>query len=145
MKKTDTLVDMLSSDIENKDVLEVACGTADFSVSAARIANSVSCIDLDSSRLNALIGRKNISFQIMDAAKMSFADDTFDTIVLYNSFFHIQTQWNEIEKECRRVLKSGGKICIVGTWKLDISLMIDCFGDNAVMQNGFLIVKTANE
>ena len=35
MKKTDALVNMLISDIESKEVLEVACGAADFSVSAA--------------------------------------------------------------------------------------------------------------
>lgn len=57
MKKTDALVKKLTSDIENKDVLEVACGTADFSVSAAQLANSVSCIDLDDSRLTDLTGK----------------------------------------------------------------------------------------
>ena len=145
MKKTDALVKILASDIENKDVLEVACGTADFSVSASHIANSVSCIDLDDSRLNDLVDQNSISFKIMDAAKMSFPDDTFDTIVIYNAFFHIQTQWNEIEKECKRVLKSKGIIYIVGTWKLDTNLMTDVFGDYALRKDSFLIVRMVNE
>ena len=34
MKKTDTIVKVLKEDIEKKDVLEVACGAADFSMSA---------------------------------------------------------------------------------------------------------------
>ena len=144
MKKTDALVKILTSDIENKDVLEVACGTADFSVSAAQLANSVSCIDLDDSRLTDLTGKNNVSFQIMDASEMTFLKDTFDTIVIYNAFFHIQTQWSEIEKECLRVLKSRGIIYIVGTWKLDTSLMKDVFGDKAFWQDNFLIVKIAN-
>ena len=144
MKKTDALVKILTSDIENKDVLEVACGTADFSVSAAQLANSVSCIDLDDSRLTDLTGKNNVSFQIMDASEMTFLKDTFDTIVIYNAFFHIQTQWSEIEKECLRVLKSRGIIYIVGTWKLDTSLMKDVFGDKAFWQDDFLIVKIAN-
>ena len=144
MKKTDALVKMLNSDIENKDVLEVACGTADFSVSAAQLANSVSCIDLDDSRLTDLTGKNNVSFKIMDASEMTFLKDTFDTIVIYNAFFHIQTQWSEIEKECLRVLKSKGIIYIVGTWKLDTSLMKDVFGDKAFWQEDFLIVKIAN-
>ena len=144
MKKTDALVKILYSDIENKDVLEVACGTADFSVSAAQLANSVSCIDLDDSRLTDLTGKNNVSFQIMDASEMTFLKDTFDTIVIYNAFFHIQTQWSEIEKECLRVLKSRGIIYIVGTWKLDTSLMKDVFGDKAFWQDNFLIVKIAN-
>ena len=59
MKKTDRLVNILASDIEHKDVLEVACGAADFSISAARIANRVSCIDLDDSCHNNSINLLN--------------------------------------------------------------------------------------
>ena len=74
---------------------------------------------------------------------MDYPDNTFDTIVLYNSFFHIRSQWNEIERECKRVVKDDGMICIVGTWKLDTNLMKEMFGDDAKWQNGFLIVKMA--
>ena len=145
MKKTDILVKMLASDIESKDILEVACGTADFSVSAAKIANRVSCIDLDDSRLNDLSEQERITFQIMDAANMSFPDRVFDTIVIYNAFFHIQSQWNEIEKECKRVLKRSGIIYIVGTWKLDTNLMADVFGHYTIQKDDFLIVKMVND
>lgn len=141
MKKTDALVDLLISDIERKDVLEVACGTADFSISAARFANRVSCIDLDDSRLNQQGKQANIRFQIMDASKMTFSDNTFDTIVLYNSFFHIQSHWNEIERECKRVVRDEGAIYVVGTWKLDTNLIKGIFGDNAKWLNGFLIAR----
>ena len=127
MKKTDALVNLLISNIEDKIVLEAACGTADFSLSAARFARSVSCIDLDGSRLNQQIKQPNIHFQVMDASKMDYPDNAFDTIVLYNSFCHIQSQWNEIEREC----------------KLDTNLMKEMFGDDAKWQNGFLIVKIA--
>lgn len=141
MKKTDTLVNMFASDIAHKDILEVACGAADFSVSAAHIANSVSCIDIDDSRLNNQVMQNNIRFQIMDASKMLYSENKFDTIVIYNSFFHIQSQWDIIEKECKRVIKGTGKIYIIGTWSLDTNLMIDTFGDNAIWHDGFLIVK----
>lgn len=141
MKKTDALVDLLIADIESKDVLEVACGTADFSISAARYANSVSCIDLDDSRLNQQGKQANIHFQIMDASKMAFSDNIFDTIVLYNSFFHIQSHWKEIERECKRVVKHEGVIYIVGTWRLDTNLMGEIFGDGAKWKDGFLIVQ----
>lgn len=144
MKKTDMLVNMLASDIKNKDILEVACGTADFSVSATRIANRVSCIDLDDSRLNNLVEHNRVTFQIMDAAKMAYADNTFDTIVIYNSLFHIRMQWDDIEKECKRVLKNKGTIYVVGTWKLDTNLMEELFGDNAFWRDGFLIARIVN-
>ena len=103
MKNTDILVKLLRADIENKAILEVACGAADFSVSASAYSDSVYCIDLDARRLNSSLKEK-LHFQIMDASKMDYADDTFDTIILYNAFFHIQSLWIEIERECRRVL-----------------------------------------
>ena len=141
MKKTDALINWILSDIEGKDVLEVACGTADLSISAARFASSVSCIDLDDSRLNRQIQQANIHFQIMDASKMDYPDNAFDTIVLYNSFFHIRSCWNEIERECKRVVKAEGVIYIVGTWKLDTNLIGERFGEDAKWRDGFLIVK----
>lgn len=141
MKKTDALVRLLSTDIEHKDILEVACGTAEFSVSAARIARYVACIDLDDGRLNDLAKQSNIHFQTMDASKMTFPDNSFDTVFIYNALSHIQSQWNEIQRECKRVIKETGKIYIVGTWKLDTNLMIDIFGDQAIQHDGFLVVK----
>ena len=50
---------------------------------------------------------------------MTYPDHSFDTVVLYNAFSHIQSQWSAIEKECRRVLKDDGAIWLVGTWKMD--------------------------
>lgn len=92
MRKTDRLVRLLISDIENKALLEAACGTADFSVSASKFASSVCCIDLDASRLNNQLISDKICFQIMDAADMKFPDNSFDTVVLYNAFSRIQMQ-----------------------------------------------------
>ena len=138
MKNTDILVKLLRADIENKAILEVACGAADFSVSASAYSDSVYCIDLDARRLNSSLKEK-LHFQIMDASKMDYADDTFDKIILYNAFFHIQSQWIEIERECRRVLKAGGVIYVVGTWKLDVNIIIDIFGGEAKWQDQFLI------
>ena len=55
MKKTDALVQLLLPSIRDRAVLEVACGSADFSIAAAPFAGSVSCIDLEASRLNPQI------------------------------------------------------------------------------------------
>lgn len=139
MKRTDALVHLLLPSIENKRILEVACGAADFSISAARFAKSVYCIDLDNSRFNGAIQQPNIQFQIMDASKMDYPDNSFDTVVLYNAFFHIQSHWDEIMRECKRVVKDEGSIYIVGTWKLDMNLIENTFGSAAKRQKGFLI------
>ena len=140
MKNTDILVNLIMEEIENKTVLEVACGAADFSISASAYSDCVYCIDLDARRLNGKTAA-NIHFQIMDASKMVYADNTFDTVILYNAFSHIQTQWIEIEQECKRVLKADGVIYIVGTWKLDVHNIMDVFGDKARWRNQFLIVE----
>ena len=140
MKNTDILVNLLIAEIENKVVLETACGAADFSVSASAYSNSVYCIDLDARRINSKLA-ENVHFQIMDASKMDYADDTFDTVILYNAFSHIHSQWIEIERECRRVLKAEGVIYVVGTWKMDVHMMMDVFGDKAKWRDQFLIVE----
>ena len=145
MNRTDVLVDLLISDIEKKEVLEVACGAADFSASAARAAKHVSCIDLTECRLNDLSKQRNVTFQIMDAARMSYPDNTFDTVVIYNAFFHIQKQWDEIVKECKRVLKRTGILYVIGTWKLDTNLMAETFGDRAFWKDGYLFVRIEKE
>ena len=144
MKRTDALVQLLVEDIQNADLLEVACGAADFSLSASHYARSVSCIDLDASRLNPqLLRNAGVHFQIMDASEMHFADQSFDTVVLYNALFHVRPQWDRILSECRRVLKVDGSIYVIGTWKLDAGLMSELFADRAKWQDDFLIVKLA--
>ena len=102
--------------------------------------NDVYCIDLDDGRLDSEL-MENVHFQIMDASKMAFTDSTFDTVVLYNAFSHIQSQWFEIKQECMRVLKTNGVIYVVGTWKIDTHLMMEVFGDEAKWRDGFLIVE----
>ena len=120
MKKTDVIVQLLSFDIVDKKILEVACGCAELSISAARYAQSVSCIDIDDSRLSNILPH-NVCFEVMDASQMSYSSSSFDTIILYNAFSHIYSQWDSIKNECMRVLKSSGAIYLVSTWKLDIS------------------------
>lgn len=143
MKKTDKLVCLLMADIENRNILEAACGTADFSLSALPFARTAACIDLDDSRLNPQARQNGLHFQVMDASRMDYADHTFDTVFIYNAFSHIYPQWKEIEKECRRVTKENGTIIIVSTWSLDTGLIRDTFGDKAVMRDDFLIVRIA--
>jgi len=140
MKKTDNIVQLLSSDIIGKSVLEVACGCAGLSISAARFAHSVSCIDIDDGRLSDALPQ-NVYFEIMDATQMSYSNSSFDTVILYNAFSHIYSQWDAIKEECLRVVKSSGTVYIISTWKLDISLMTEIFGNKIVWMKDFCVVK----
>ena len=141
MTQTDALARLLLPDIRDRDILEVACGTADFALSASSYARSATCIDLDDHRLNPSVRESNICFQIMDAAGMSFPDDTFDSVFIYNAFYHIQAQWTDIEAECLRVLKKGGALHLIGTWKLDTGLIHDAFAASARWNGKFLMVR----
>ena len=140
MKKTDVIVQLLSFDIVDKKILEVACGCAELSISAAPYAHRVSCIDIDDGRLSNTLPQ-NVYFEIMDATQMSYSNNSYDTVILYNAFSHIYSHWETIKEECMRVVKPSGAVYIISTWKLDVSLMNEVFDNNAVWMKDFCIVK----
>ncbi|MBR7184971.1 MAG: class I SAM-dependent methyltransferase [Clostridia bacterium] len=112
--------------LAGRDVLEAACGSAEFSLAAAELADSVTCIDLDDSRLSpAVYDCENLRFRQMDAAAMRFADESFDTAVLYNAAFHLGDKLDAAVAECLRVLRPGGLLCVISTWSLDRPVLTD--------------------
>ena len=114
MTQVEKLVEQFREKIEGKMVLELACGTAVFSLSAAKYAKSVVCLDLDSSRLDKRVSeRDNIVFVTADAAHTGLESASFDWIVLYNALYHIKDQWPEILAEGKRLLKPAGSFFLI--------------------------------
>ena len=75
MKRVEQAIAHIAENIRGKDVLEVACGCAEFSLGAAKTAESVTGIDLDYLRLPPQARKtEGFTFVIMDATNMSFAD-----------------------------------------------------------------------
>ena len=72
---------------------------------------------------------------------MHYSNDSFETVILYNAFSHIYSQWDIIKDECMRVLKPSGVLYIVSTWNLDIFLMEEVFGSNVEWKKDFFVVK----
>ena len=140
MTKTDKIVRLLLSDIENKTILEAACGSADFSIAASAYASEVFAVDLVDFKLHKENFKSNIRFELMDVSEMTYARESFDTVFIYNAFSHIKDQWQDIERECRRVLKPQGKLYVISSWKIDTSLLEAEFGDKAQRSGDFLIV-----
>lgn len=140
MKNADLLVRRLIPEIENRDILEAACGVGEFTNAASSFARSVSCIDLDD-RKTRLLNRDNIHFQRMDASRMLYPDEAFDGVFFYNAFAHVFSQWEAIERECRRVLRPRGGIWVAATWKIDIGLMEKAFGNRVQRFGKFSVVK----
>lgn len=103
-----------------KCLLDVACGTGDFSIAACRAGvERVTGIDISANMVE--IGRRKvreagledcIDLQIGDSEQMSFADDAFDAVTVafgVRNFEHLEAGL----KEMLRVLRPGGKAVIL--------------------------------
>lgn len=126
MTRAASAVELIAPAIEGRDVLEVACGTAEFSLAAAELAASVTCIDRDDSRLLPAVDEgENLHFHRMDAAAMGLGGERFDTVVLYNAAFHLADDLPAVLDECLRVLRPGGLLCAISAWSLDRPVLTD--------------------
>ena len=115
---------MLSPHLAGRNMLEIACGTADFSLAAVETARSVTAIDLDDCRLSpAARSEERMRFQRMDAAALTFPDGSFDTAVLYNALGHLTAILPEVLSEALRVLRPGGRLIVCSSFSLDKSAM----------------------
>jgi ubiquinone/menaquinone biosynthesis C-methylase UbiE len=104
-------------DPTNKSVLDVATGTGSLAIALSATAKKVVGIDLSSKMLDVARkkrGNDNLSFLLMDASEMKFAEDEFDVVTislgLHDMSLEIRTA---VLKEARRVLKKGGKLYIL--------------------------------
>lgn len=120
MTRVEEAVQRLRRELEQKEILEAACGCAEFSIHAAKYAKTVQSIDLDSRRLSPKVKDcQNLTYCEMDVTAMSYKDDSFDTVVIYNAIGHL---WEVLEKavqECLRVLRVGGNLHIISSVKMD--------------------------
>lgn len=105
---------------EKGKLLDVACGTGDFSIAASR-AGVAQIVGVDISEKMLEIGREKvkaaglsakIDLQYGDSEQMEFADGTFDAVTVafgVRNFEHLEIGL----KEMYRVLKAGGKVVIL--------------------------------
>lgn len=105
-----------------KQVLDIACGTGDFSIEIAKHSDHGTCItglDLSEGMLDVM-DRKvqeaglggRIATEQGNSEQMRFADDSFDRVTIafgIRNFEHREIALEEI----RRVLKPGGKLVIL--------------------------------
>lgn len=122
MKRVEQAIAHIAESINGKAVLEIACGCAEFSLAAAQTAKSVDGIDLDYLRLPPQAHKtEDFAFTIMDATNMTFADGSFDTVIMYNSVGHLGAVLEKVLKECLRVTKPGGVIFVISSFRTDMS------------------------
>lgn len=123
MKVIEKILKVLACDIEQKKVLEVACGEASFSMAAADVAKEVVGIDIEALRLDRVKELpKNVQLIQHDALEMDQLDFKADVVVCMNGMSHMK------EIALPVIVKSLEKadlMLIISTWKLDKNFMID--------------------
>lgn len=116
------------------DVLEVATGTGLIALNIAGSVRSVAATDFSSGMI-AKASRKpapaNVTFSIEDATSLSFADASFDAVIISNAL-HIMQNPRLVLKNIRRVLRPGGLLIAPtfshghlrqSTWNLNTRLL----------------------
>ena len=95
--------------------IELGCGTGYFTKALAKAADTVVATDFCEGMLTRakeqLGDAGNITFQKEDCMKISFPDDTFDTVLIALVLNHIPDPGAALS-EAWRILKPGGKIII---------------------------------
>jgi ubiquinone/menaquinone biosynthesis C-methylase UbiE len=95
-------------------VLDVAAGNGNASLAAARRFAEVTATDyvpslLDQARLRAEADRLPITFQVADAERLPFADDSFDVALSTYGVMFAPNQ-GQAARELLRVVRPGGRI-----------------------------------
>lgn len=108
-------------DCNPKSILDIATGTGDFAILAAKVLNPDSLIGADLSEGMMQIGRKKvetlglqnvISFAKEDCLNLSFQDNSFDALTAAFGIRNFQDLDKGLSEMCR-VLKKGGMLSII--------------------------------
>jgi ubiquinone/menaquinone biosynthesis C-methylase UbiE len=98
------------------DVLDVACGTGNLAIPAARTGARVTGVDiaenlLEQGRARAAAENLHVTFQYGDAEQLAFPDASFDVVVsMYGAMFAPRPEI--VARELARVVRPGGLIAM---------------------------------
>lgn len=99
-------------------VLEVGCGQGSTTQTLLKVMPNafITATDVDDEQIRLAEKRvhsKRAEFLVEHAAEMSFDDESFDTVVAFNTLHHVPA-WRKAVKEASRVLKPGGRYALTG-------------------------------
>ena len=112
------LVDVINFDDYSK-ILDMCCGTggATFAL-AKKLGNKseISAIDLSSGQIRVAKRRNrfaNIKFRVMDSARTTFDDSSFDLVVIAHALHEMPRHGRmSVLLEAKRVLREGGRLAV---------------------------------
>jgi len=97
----------------DKDVLEISCGTGPGLGYLLKVSRNLVAGDFSSGNIE--IAREHYGEKVplhqFDAQKLPYRDSSFDVLLLLESIYFIPSAEDAI-RECHRVLRSSGKVCI---------------------------------
>lgn len=117
----ESILKELVSGAPGRQALDIGTGRGQFAFYLARLGFAVTGIDLSEkmishARESALTRKRNIVFQIGDAEKLEFEDNTFDVVASRNLLWTLPNP-DKALAEWRRVLKPGGTLVVSdGLW-----------------------------
>jgi SAM-dependent methyltransferase len=97
-----------------KIVLDAACGVGYGSVELARVATRVVGIDVDAETIAYARSRyadSGVAFETMDVSRLRYDDETFDTIVSFETIEHVDDR-EAFLREVARVLRPTGTFVV---------------------------------
>lgn len=100
---------------ENKDVLEVACGSGQGLGLLAKKAKRVLAGDIEEDNLKFALrhykDRRNVELKVLDAQQLALDDESFDMIILYEAIYYLAHPERFVQ-EAKRILRKGGILLI---------------------------------
>ena len=100
-------------DLGGERLLDIGCGTGEYTVSLAELYDEVNGIEIERLRLEAFERNKpdNVALHLMSANSLNFEDDTFDTVVMIEVLEHLASPATALA-EIARVLKPEGRFLL---------------------------------
>ncbi len=116
----------LCSYLDDKKVLEIACGDSDFSLIASKYAKEILATDISLERFkrrNLKVIPRNLDFKEMDATNLNIDKDSFDICICYNALGHLKSILTPVLTEMIRVTTEDGYLIFIATWEMDKNII----------------------
>ncbi len=103
-----------------KNVVEIACGEAKFSLESAKYAKRVTGIDIESVRLERVqTCPSNVELLQYDALELNLLNRSVDVVACMNGLGHMQSIFCGVLESAIEKVGKDGRIIFISSWKMD--------------------------